>query len=182
MSILAEIRRVESEAEQLYSRQEVERAISRVAGEVAMVLADKNPLVLTVLNGGIPFAGQLLTELSFPLELDSIQATRYRGETTGGGVRWLHEPATSLNERSVLIVDDILDEGVTLAEIVAYCRQHGAREVFTVVLVDKDIGRERPCVADFVALKTPNRYLFGYGMDYKNYLRNAAGIYACKDL
>ena len=181
MSILDEVKRIESDADRLYSRAEVDQAIAGVAAEVTAVLADRNPLVLTVLNGGVPFAGQLLTQLHFPLQLDSIQATRYRGATSGAGVHWLHEPSTSLEGRVVLIVDDILDEGVTLAAIIAHCRGKGACEVRTVVLVDKDIGRERPCEADFAALKAPNRYLFGYGMDYKNYLRNAPGIFACKD-
>jgi hypoxanthine phosphoribosyltransferase len=182
MTALDEINKVQAEAEQLYSRQQVEAAMDRIAGRITEALAAKNPLVLTVLNGGIPFAGQLLTRLPFPLELDSIQATRYRGSTTGAGISWLHEPVTSMVGRVVLIVDDILDEGVTLAEIVSHCRDKGAAEVFTAVLVEKDLGKPKPCQADFVALKTPDRYLFGYGMDYKHYLRNAAGIYACKDL
>jgi hypoxanthine phosphoribosyltransferase len=181
MSDLKEIARIESEADLLHTQKQVEQAIQRVADELNAAYAKRNPIILTVLNGGIPFAGQLLTKLRFPLELDSIQATRYRGQTSGGGLHWLHEPSTALSGRSVLIVDDILDEGITLAEIVAYCRHHGASDVATVVLVDKDIGRNRPCEADFAALKTANRYLFGYGMDYKHYLRNAAGIYACKE-
>jgi len=179
MTALQEIREVESRADRLYSDEEVQRAIGRVAQAVIATLQDTNPVVLTVLNGGIPFAGQLLTRLPFPLQLDSIQATRYRGGTSGDTVVWLHRPHTPLTGRSVLIVDDILDEGVTLTEIVRYCHDQGAAAVYTAVLVDKQIGRDRPCSADFVGLQAEDRYLFGYGMDYKTYLRNAAGIFAC---
>jgi hypoxanthine phosphoribosyltransferase len=179
MTKLDEIRRVEAQADRLYSDDQVRQSIERVAQAITAELGETNPLVLTVLNGGIPFAGILLMRLPFPLQLDSIQATRYRGSTSGEEIVWLHRPHTPISERTVLIVDDILDEGVTLAEIVRYCREQGAAKVYTAVLVDKQIGRERPCRADFVGLEAANRYLFGYGMDYKTYLRNAGGIFAC---
>jgi hypoxanthine phosphoribosyltransferase len=180
MSKLDEIRTIEQEAERLYAEAEVEAALDRMAAEIAARLETRNPLVLTVLNGGIVFAGKLLPRLRFPLELDAIHATRYRGETSGGHLHWLLEPQTPLTGRTVLIADDVLDEGITLAAIVQWCKHRGAREVYTAVLVDKQIGRERPHRADFVGLETENRYLFGYGMDYKDYLRNAPGIFACK--
>lgn len=179
MDHLDEIRRVAEEAELLYSEAEVEAAIARLGREIARTLADANPVLLTVLNGGIIFAGKLLTHLDFPLELDSIQATRYQGQTQGSGLRWLHKPSIPLSGRAVLIMDDVLDEGITLAEVANFCRAEGAKTVCTAVLVDKDLGTDRPCQADFVGLKAPNRYLFGYGMDYRSYLRNAAGVYAC---
>lgn len=180
MNKLDEIRSVENAAERLYSESEVEAALDRMAAAIAARLENSDPVVLAVLNGGIVFAGKLLTRLRFPLELDAIHATRYRGETSGGKLHWLLEPQTPLTGRTVLIADDILDEGVTLAAIVEWCRLRGAKEVFTAVLVDKRIGRERPHRADFVGLEAENRYLFGYGMDYKDYLRNAPGIFACK--
>ncbi len=180
MNQIDDIRRVAAEAELLFSATEVEAAISQLGQEITQCLQDANPIVLTVLNGGIIFAGKLLTHLDFPLELDSIQATRYQGQTQGSHIEWLLKPALPLRRRSVLIVDDVLDEGITLAAVAAYCRAEGAREVHTAVLVDKDLGIDKPCQADFVGLKAPNRYLFGYGMDYKRYLRNAAGIFACR--
>ncbi|QSA95536.1 hypoxanthine-guanine phosphoribosyltransferase [Methylococcus sp. EFPC2] len=182
MNLIAEVRRVEAEAELIYGEAEVEAAISRTATEISEQLADQNPLVLAVLNGGIIFAGKLLPRLNFPLQLDAVNASRYRGETQGSHIQWLLKPSHPLKDRAVLLVDDVLDEGVTLAELIAYCHEEGAASVHVAVLIDKQIGRERPCEADFVGLKAPNRYLFGYGMDYKNYLRNAPGIYACKHL
>lgn len=180
MNKLDEIRKVEREAERLYSEAEVEAAIQRVAEAISARLAETNPIVLTVLNGGIIFSGKLLTQLRFPLEMDSINASRYRGATQGRQLHWLLKPALPLQGRTVLIVDDILDEGVTLAEVINYCEEQGAEAVYTAVLVDKKLARDKPCDADFVALEAENRYLFGYGMDYKSYLRNAPGIFACK--
>ena len=182
MELLEEIKRVEREAILLYSEREVESAIDRLAVEIESRLADRNPIILTVLNGGIIFSGKLLSRLHFPLQIDSIQVSRYRGQTSGGEVHWLLKPRLSLSGRVVLLTDDILDEGITLSVIKEWCRQQGAAETLIAVLVDKQIGRERPCSADFVGLQAENRYLFGYGLDYKNYLRNAPGIFACKEL
>jgi len=182
MSLLDEIKQVERDADQLYSQAEVEAALDRMALAIEGALSASLPVVLTVLNGGILFAGQLLTRLRFPLEIDAINASRYRGATRGGDIHWLVKPGVSLQGRTVLLLDDVLDEGITLAAIAAWCLEQGALAVHTAVLVDKQIGRDRPCRADFVGLEAENRYLFGYGMDYKNYLRNAPGIFACKGL
>ena len=178
-AILEEIRHVEQTAELIHDGAAVEDALDRLAREIGAVLAESNPLVLTVLNGGIIFAGQLLPRLNFPLQLDAINASRYRGQTHGQHIEWLLQPSMPLAGRAILLLDDVLDEGITLAEVVKYCRANGAASVHIAVLIDKQLGRERPCRADFIGLEAPNRYLFGYGMDYKNYLRNAPGIYAC---
>lgn len=171
-----------ADADCLHDREAVSAAISTLARDITERLGECNPVVLTVLNGGIFFTGELLLQLAFPLELDSIKAGRYQGETRGSTMRWQLAPSTPLSGRTVLIVDDILDEGITLAEIKRYCLDAGAREVLTAVLIDKQIDREKPCQPDFVGLTTENRYLFGYGLDYRNYLRNWPGIYACKTI
>jgi hypoxanthine phosphoribosyltransferase len=180
MTLIEEIRRVAAEAERLYTADDIAAAVTSVAESITAELADTHPLVLSVLNGGIFFTGELLLQLPFPLELDAIKAGRYQGGTRGAAMRWTLTPATPLKNRTVLIVDDILDEGVTLAEITRYCREQGAAGVYTAVLIDKLIGREKPCQPDFTGLTAPNRYLFGYGLDYKNHLRNWPGIYACQ--
>lgn len=180
MNLIEEVRRVAAEADCLYTEAEVEAALDRMAGEITARLADRHPVVISVLNGGILPTAKLVLKLRFPLEIDSIKAGRYQGETSGSGMRWLHKPGLSLEGRAVLLVDDILDEGITLAEIRRWCLAQGAAAVYTAVLVNKQLGREKPCQPDFVGLDAENRYLFGYGMDYKGYLRNWPGIYACK--
>jgi hypoxanthine phosphoribosyltransferase len=133
------------------------------------------------MNGGLVFTGQLLPQLTIPLTLDSINASRYHNQIRGGAINWVNTPLTSVKGRTVLIVDDILDEGITLAAIYEYCLAHGATSIYSAVLVNKLLGHSKPIHANFIGLNLENRYLFGYGMDYKGYLRNAPGIYACKE-
>ncbi len=180
--MIDEIKRIQANAEQIYNEAEVEQAIDKMAEKINAILAETNPVLLCVLNGGIVTAGKLLTRLDFPLTIDAINASRYRNKTTGTEINWLHKPETKLENRTVLIVDDILDEGITLKAIHDFCEQQGAVKIYSAVLVDKNLGKLKPIQADFIGLETENRYLFGYGMDYKGYLRNAPGIFACKDL
>lgn len=171
------------EATCLYDTATIEATLNRMAQDITQQLHDKQPLCLTVMTGGLIFAGQLLTRLQFPLQLDYLHASRYRGETSGKTLHWLKEPALSLQDRTILILDDILDEGITLKEIVAYCHQAGAAQVYTAVLVLKELPQRAGLQqADFTGLTVPNRYVFGYGMDYKNQLRHVAGIYGVKGL
>lgn len=180
--MLKEIKHIAATADLLYSQQAIEAALDNMAVQINTRLADSNPLVLCVMNGGIVVAGQLLTRLTIPLTVDAINASRYQNQTSGGNtIDWLIKPQTPLQDRTVLIIDDILDVGITLAAITAYCLEQGATAVYSAVLLDKILPQSKPIQADFVGLTVANRYLFGYGMDYKGYLRNAAGIYACQD-
>ena len=180
--MLEEIDQIQKQALCLYSEQEMEAAIDKLAVKITEKLHDKNPLVLCVINGGIIATGKLLPKLHFPLNLDSIHASRYRNKTAGNEVHWLFKPTTPLQGRTLLVIDDILDEGHTLKAIVEYCREQGAEQVYTVALLDKKLNISKPIQADFVGLEVENHYLFGYGMDYKGYLRNAAGVFACKEI
>ena len=180
LDMLNEINKTQVNAELIYSANQVESALDNMADAINQKLAGLNPLVLCVLNGGIIVSGKLLTRLTFPLNLDSINASRYQNQTSGGVIKWVLKPHEPIKGRTLLIIDDILDEGITLAAIKAYCLEQGASAVYCAVLVDKNIGKEKPVQADFVGLVIEDHYLFGYGMDYKGYLRNASGIYACK--
>ncbi|MCX7097142.1 MAG: hypoxanthine-guanine phosphoribosyltransferase [Methylococcales bacterium] len=179
--MLNEIKHVQATADLLHSEQEVEAALDAMAAQINILLADRNPLILCVMNGGIIVAGKLISRLTMPLNIDAINASRYQNQTSGGTIEWVLKPSASLKGRTVLIIDDILDEGITLAAIHDYCLAEGASSVYSAVLADKMLGHNKPIHADFVGLEVENRYLFGYGMDYKGYLRNAAGIYACQE-
>ena len=170
------------DADCLYTDAQVQDALDRMAADITDKIGDSNPLILSVMTGGIILAGQLLTRLVFPLQIDYIHATRYRGNTSGGQLNWIVKPTHSLQGRAVLIIDDIFDEGVTLSEIIEYCWSEGAHEVYSAVLVNKIHDRKQPLKPDFIGLETEDRYLFGYGMDYHGYLRNAAGIFAVKGM
>lgn len=183
MQPIHKINTIVEKAECLFSFTELNEAMDRMATEITQQLKDTNPLVLCVMTGALIPTGHLLTRLHFPLELDYIHATRYRGTNRGGDLHWLVEPRQSLNQRTVLIVDDILDGGLTLAAIADYCRQAGAQAIYTAVMVSKKRVRE-PGVnltADFVGVEAEDKYLFGFGLDYHEYLRNVPGIYAVAD-
>jgi len=167
-----------SRAQLLHPHEAVESALDDMAQRISQRLSGSDPLLLAIMIGGVVLAGQLLPRLQFPLRLDYIHATRYRGETRGGELYWIQHPREPLADRTILLVDDILDQGVTLAEIAAACRRAGARDVLSAVLVEKRHDRGHGFQADFVGLRVEDRYVFGYGMDYKDYLRNADGIYA----
>jgi hypoxanthine phosphoribosyltransferase len=173
-----------NEADLLVSEAEVENAIKRLAQEITFQLKDSRPLMLCVMNGGLIFTGQLLTKLVFPLEVDYVHATRYGHKINGKALQWTVKPQLDLKGRTVLLLDDILDEGVTLAAIADYCRKEGAAEVFMAVLVEKlHLRKVTPGMkADFTGIEIGDRFLFGYGLDYKGYWRNAPGIYAVKGL
>ncbi|WP_150911407.1 hypoxanthine-guanine phosphoribosyltransferase [Marinobacter halotolerans] len=179
-----ELNQVMAEADCLVDEARVHNAIRTMAGEISERLRETNPLLLCVMNGGLILTGQLLPLLKFPVQAEYLHATRYRQETTGGILEWKLRPDVDMNGRTIIIVDDILDEGTTLCAIADYCQAHGAAEVLTAVLVDKQHDRKaRPGLkADFTGLTVEDRFLFGFGMDYKGYWRNAPGIYAVKGL
>jgi len=173
------IQEVLEKSTQLFTIQQIEAALDTMAVEIKQDLHDKNPVVLCVMVGGLIPMGHLLVRLDFPLEVNYVHATRYGGETQGGKLHWRAKPTLDLQGRNVLIVDDILDGGVTLAAIVDEIKSMGADEVRTAVLVDKHHQREENALkhADYVGLEVEDHFIFGYGMDYQEYLRNAPGIY-----
>jgi len=174
-----EIKAISLRATCLFSAAEIDRAVSVMAKTIHDVLEDENPVVLCVLIGGVILTGQLLTKLDFPLQVDYVHATRYGDKTSGSELEWVAKPRKSLKDKTVLVVDDILDGGITLQAIIDYCYAQGAKAVKTAVLVEKQVARAKSAlqVADFSALQVENRYIYGYGMDYKGYLRNAPGIF-----
>lgn len=178
MLMLEEARRILESAELIHSAETCDEAVARVAKEVAAVLRDANPLVLCVMAGGVVFAGQLLPKLDFPLEIDYLHVTRYGQNTQGGALSWRAAPWTSVTGRDVLVIDDILDEGLTLAAVHDRLLQLGAASVRCAVFVEKDNGKHRPVAADFVGLSVPNRFVFGFGMDIAGMWRNLPAIYA----
>ncbi|MDR1708181.1 MAG: hypoxanthine-guanine phosphoribosyltransferase [Candidatus Accumulibacter sp.] len=170
-----------ADSDLIHSAEAVAAAVDRVAGEIAGRLRGSHPLLLCVMNGGVPFAGRLMMRLDFPLDFDYVHATRYGRETAGGEIEWRAWPRTPLEGRTVLLVDDILDEGHTLAAIAGRVRERGAAACLTAVAVDKLNGLEKPLRADFTALTAPNRFLFGFGMDARGLWRNLPSIHAMKE-
>lgn len=158
----------------------VNAAVSQVAAEIHAALGDANPLVIVVLRGAMVFAGQLLPQLSFPLEVDSVDATRYGDAMSGGEITFRALPQADVSGRTVLLLDDILDQGITLKAISDKLLAMGAQKIMIAVFADKQTQRAKPLTADFIGITVPDRYVFGFGMDVQGYWRNLPAIYAVK--
>lgn len=168
-------------AEKIFSADEVAQAVKRMAADISARLSHRYPLVLSIMGGAVVFTGQLLPLLQFPLNFDYLHVSRYHNETRGGDIDWKVMPHENVRGRVVLVLDDILDEGITLAAIRERVMSQGAAAFYSAVLADKDIGRAKPIHADFIGLTVPDRYVFGFGMDIHGAWRNLPAIHALKD-
>jgi len=176
-----EAQRLLDEADILFTAEAVDAAVERMARNITAQLGDDFPVVLSVMGGAAVFTGRLLPLLAFPLEFGAIEVTRYNNDIQGRDIAWRLAPRDNVRGRTVLVVDDILDEGITLAAIRAKLTEMGAARVLCAVFADKDLGRDKPAHADFVGLTVPNRYVFGFGMDAYGLWRNLPAIYALKE-
>jgi len=172
-------------AEELVSADTVQAAVRNVA-EVLNNRFDSDatgefPLVLGVMGGAVVFTGHLLPQLSFPLEFDYIHVTRYGDQDRGGDVVWKVIPRQNVAGRTIIVVDDILDEGETLAHVKQRLLDMGAAEVILAVFADKELGKRKPVQADIVGLTIPNKFVVGFGMDAHGYWRNLPGLWVIKD-
>jgi len=177
---LETIKTMQDNAQCLHDMDAINAALDRMAIEITAELKDQRPIVMTVLNGSIVPVGHLVTRLLFPLQLDYLHVTRYQGKMHASQLHWLAEPRIPLKDRVILIVEDILDAGVTLAEVIKYCEAEGAAKIYTAVVVDKKHQRAEGGLAhaDFTGFLVEDLFLIGFGLDYEGYLRNLPGIYA----
>lgn len=168
-------------ADEVCSAQCVALEVARIAQEITAKLGARDPLVLAVMRGSVVFAGQLLPQLRFPLHFDYLDVTRYGAGTVGKDITWHVTPGTAVCGRVVLVIDDILDEGRTLAAVRGKLLEAGATEVYSAVFAQKDTGQSKPVTADFVGITVPDRYVFGFGMDAYGFWRNLPAVYALRD-
>lgn len=167
-------------ADLIHDQAAVEQALDRMAAAITADLGDKCPLVIAAMNGGMLPLAYLVTRLDFPLTLDYLHATRYHEGLTGHDLVWQQTPNQTLTNRHILIIDDILDEGHTLAAIHAHCLAQNPASLRSAVLVKKQHDRGVRPPLDYVGLEVPDRYVFGCGMDYKGFWRNTLAIYAVR--
>ncbi|MBP9742108.1 MAG: hypoxanthine-guanine phosphoribosyltransferase [Burkholderiales bacterium] len=151
----------------LHSEEKISRRIQELAHQIESEIINDIPLFLSVMNGALFFSAALLKHMGAPFTLDYIHASRYGNDTYGAShVTWHHQPnADKIRGRNVYILDDILDEGYTLAEIKRYINSSGAKSCKIAVLIDKNIDKPKPVTADYIGLSAPNQFLFGCGMD-----------------
>ena len=166
----------------LFEREELDTLITDMGRHIDVALDGERAVFLTVMNGALMFGGQLALAIRTDLEFDYVHATRYRGATSGSDLHWLREPTVSMRGRTVLLVDDILDEGHTLKAVRDDCLRRGAQRVLVTTLCSKRHDRRVDGIqSDFNGVELPDRYVFGYGMDYYEQGRNLPAIYALKE-
>ena len=174
--------KIRENADVLVTEEDVNRAIDVVAKKIESSFGGEVPILLCVMKGGLMFTSALMQRVHSPMVLDYVHVDRYRNKTQGSSIHWHKEPDASLKNRVVIIVDDILDEGYTLQELIAYCEAKGAKRVLSAVLLKKKLSNNPTNITpDFIGLEVTDRYVFGWGMDYKGYLRNLSSIYAIAD-
>lgn len=181
-TIPKQLAHIQNEFECMHSLPEIEKALDAMAEEMRLKLIDKNPIFICLLTGAIVAFGCLLPRLKFPLEIDYVHATRYGDLDHTEELVWKALPSRELRNRTIVLFDDILDAGLTLATVIKYCQLQGAHEILTAVLLEKKRTRASDGLqkADFACLKIDDEYVFGYGLDYNGYCRNMPGIYKLK--
>lgn len=176
-----QLEQVRAQAECLYTSSDIDTVLEQLAQTLTEHYAEANPILLCVMNGSLVTLGQLMPKLPFLCQVDYIHVSRYGEQITGGELIWHHHPVTDLTARHVILVEDIVDRGDTLVALREYCHQAGAESVRCMTLIDKQGVEKKGLSPEFVGLTVPNRYVFGFGMDYQGYWRNLPGIYAVQE-
>ena len=183
LSVMTEAIEVRREGFQIASETDVSTALQRIASEATVVLAQENPIVLAVMQGGVFTAVELCRRFDFPHEFDFIHVTRYEQSLTGGELSWRAFPNLELSGRTVLLVDDILDQGATLAALYQELIRSGVSQLYSAVLVSKNLESPGKRInVDFVGMEVEDVYVFGCGMDYKGYWRGLRSLYSVNSL
>lgn len=176
---IEECRGILKDADLIYDEDFCEQRLRYIANLITRDLYDSFPIVFAIMGGAVIFTGKLLPLLHFPIKFDYLHVSRYRNQLTGSKFEWLRMPIREKIEgQTVLILDDILDEGQTLYCVREKILELGAKACYTAVFANKKLNKDKPIKADYVALEVPDRYVFGYGMDIYGYWRNLPGIYA----
>ena len=166
----------------LFTQSQIRAAVRKIGFQIRAKLRQRNLTVVAVLNGSILFAADLIRELDFPVELGFLAASSYGAATQSSGhVRISCPGALRVKGRDVLLVDDILDSGLTLKTARQFLKKRGSRRIWTAVLIRKQTGRKACVRPDFVALRVPNRFVVGYGLDWGGRFRNLPHIAIFKD-
>lgn len=175
----SDLLQVKNNADLVFSATQIKAAVEKMGQTLELRIKDKNAILVCVMNGGLTLMADLSRNMNCDVRFDYLQVARYRDKTVGGSLHWLKEPQLSLEGQTVVLVDDIYDEGYTMEELVSYCEKNGAKEVITVVLLYKQKSSPQAGNKPHIyGLDVSDRYVYGYGMDYKGYFRNASAIYA----
>lgn len=175
----AEYATVVANSDVLFTRDDIESAYRRLALQLDDRFEGVLPVMVPVMMGGlIPVAG-ILRHLSIPHRLDYVHTSRYGHAMTGSELHWLVPPSSTLKDQEVVVVDDIFDQGTTLAAVVSKLRELPVKSVTTVVLARKQHDRVKTTLRpDLIGIDVPDRFVFGCGLDYHGGLRHLPDLHA----
>jgi hypoxanthine phosphoribosyltransferase len=156
---------------------EIIKAVKAVANQINTDLAGSDPLFICVLNGAFMFDSDLMKEISFPCEITFIKLSSYEGLYTSGSVKEIIGLNESVVGRNVVVVEDIVDTGITMERILESLVAKGAKDIHVATFLQKPDALQRDIKIDYIAMKIPNDFIVGYGLDYDGYGRNLKNIY-----
>lgn len=159
------------------SEAEIQAAVKSVGEAINRDLADTNPLFICVLNGAFMFAGDLMKTVNFPCEITFVKLSSYEGFLTTGNVKEVIGLNESIVDRNVIVVEDIVDTGITMEKIISSLQSKGAKSIKIATFLQKPEALQRDIQVDYVAMKIPTDFIVGYGLDYDGYGRNLKEIY-----
>ena len=161
----------------LISRKEIETTVKRLAAEITRDYRDKNPVMLGALKGSFMLMADLVRKLDFPLQVEFIRCYSYGGgQVSTGSVKVTQEPDGSIEGRHIIVVEDIVDTGITCAFLKEYLDKKNPASVKLCALMDKPSRRQVPLEIDYKGLDVPDKFLVGYGLDYDEKYRNLPDI------
>jgi hypoxanthine phosphoribosyltransferase len=167
----------QSEPRVLISRQEIEAMVKKLAAEISEHYRDKSPLLVGILKGSFIFMADLVRLIDFPLEVDFVRLSSYgHGKESSGEVKVVHELSTPVEGRDVLVVEDIVDTGRSVAFLMDYLKKKEPASLKLCVLTDKPSRRQVPVTIDYPGFTVPDKFLVGYGLDWDEKYRNLPDI------
>lgn len=156
---------------------EIAKAVNNVATQINKDLSDKNPLFLCVLNGAFMYAADLMKQINFPCEISFVKLASYQGTSSTGKIKEMIGINESIKGRNVVVVEDIVDTGFTMQNIISSLKEKGAESIHVCTFLQKPDALQCDINIDYVAIKIPNDFIVGYGLDYDGYGRNLKEIY-----
>ena len=162
----------------LFTRQEIESTVSRLAAEIRKDYQDRHPLLIGILKGSFMFMADLVRLLDFPLEVEFIRLSSYgKGSQTSGKIKVVHGLSSPIKGRNVLVIEDIVDTGLSTSFLLDYLKKKKPASLKLCALTDKPSRRQIPVTIDYLGFTVPNKFIVGYGIDYDEKFRNLPDIH-----
>jgi hypoxanthine phosphoribosyltransferase len=174
---MAQITVLDKTFESYISHEKIDQAIQKIAKQLENDLADENPLFLVILNGAFMFAGDLFKKFTFPAEISFIKFVSYQGTQSTGTVRQLIGLDEDIEGRTIVLVEDIVDTGVSMEKVLEYLADKKAKDIRIATLLFKPNSYKKHFKVNYIGLEIPNDFIIGYGLDYNGQARNLKDIY-----